>query len=217
MRQSPGIVRGAFHGRKKLVYLIARDAAFAGETAAEVENLPADMLDAHRTHKLAGAARKALEEVVLRNENLALGFLCSSSRHHVSAGEQAFAHVQDNFLGTQRSSREVGRTELGAAAALDASIHIQDVLAAQVPEVNHAQVIAVVAQRAHWAGVFGAEKYRDRCQQQVQVFRHRNDHEQGQERRGMHPPVDFPSPAGDRKHSPAHKIRDHEGRDEEGN
>jgi hypothetical protein len=40
-----------------------------------------------------------LEEVILRNENLALFFLRGSPCDKISAAEQAFLRVKDDFLG----------------------------------------------------------------------------------------------------------------------
>jgi hypothetical protein len=100
------------------------------------------MLDAHRTCVLAGATGQALEEIFLRNENLAMCFLGGSPSNDISAAEKAFLRVKDDFLGTERSSNQVSRTELGAAATLDAGIEVENVLSAKVLEVDNSQVVA---------------------------------------------------------------------------
>src|SRR6266853_2149335 len=170
LSNAPGIVRSAFHGRKHLDHFVVRNAALAHQPPAQVENFSSYMLDADGAHVLTRATGQALEEIFLGNKHFLFCFFLGSSRNDLSAGQSAFLQVQDDLFGIESFPRKVRGTKLGAAATLDTGIYVENVLRVKILEVNHAQVFAFFAQRAHGAGRLRPQEYRDGRKQQMQML-----------------------------------------------
>ena len=213
---APRIVRRALHGGEHLGQPVAACAPLADQTAAQVENLEADVLDADGTRHFAGAAREALEQLPLVDPCLAAGDAGLVADDGVAARKKPLLHLQHDPLGIERAADQVRRAVVGAAAALDAGVDVQNVLLGKIGERDHAEVVVVLlAQRAHGAGDAPAEEDRERSQDEVQVLGVRNQPEHAEQRPRMHPPVHPPGLRRRVEDQPVGEIGCHQGDDEE--
>src|SRR6202030_1488325 len=107
---------------------------------------------------------------LLGNKHFLFRFFLGSSRDDVSVGKSTTLQIQDDLFGIESFSRKIRGAKLGAAAALDAGIYVENIFSVKILEVNDSQVFAFFAQRAHGAGRFRSQKYRDGREQNVQVL-----------------------------------------------
>src|SRR5207247_1827283 len=141
------------------------------------------MLNPYRALLLTRPAGGALERGLLGNVNGHQRF--GSSR---AVGIQIIPDTERDLFGIEDLAGVVGRTMLGAAAALDAGVGLQrdelgDVLARIEPE------ILIVGQRWNSAESIPFEENRQWTQDQVQVLGMGNQRQENQQRQCMDPPV----------------------------